>query len=102
VEQISNTGDFQFQSMDEETRARFKIAKGLNGKTYPHRLSLSASVDKGLFAYICDAYSENWRPYGPDHELKQCVVSPQTSLLSLSTGCCGSSCHRRHQGLHRT
>ena len=76
----------------------------------------------GLFAYICDAYSETWRPYGPDHELKQCVVScvtmtgprnewcmvsvssagPQTSLLSLSTDCRSSSCHRRHQGLHRT
>ncbi|CAI8024719.1 DNA polymerase subunit gamma-2, mitochondrial [Geodia barretti] len=82
VEQISNTGDSQFQRMDDETRARFKIAKGLDGRTYPHRLSLSASVDKGLFAYICDAYSETWRPYGPDHELKQCVVLRLHSCLS--------------------
>ena len=34
----------------------------------------------GLFAYICDAYSETWRPYGPDHELKQCVVSCVTMM----------------------
>ena len=67
VEHLSNRGDSQFLMADGETQAHlkvgflynhtkwfahllrflFQIAKGDNGKTYPHLLSLSANVDRG-------------------------------------------------------
>ena len=38
---------FQSQNTTRKKQFCFQIAKGLDGRTYPHRLSLSASVDKG-------------------------------------------------------
>lgn len=73
MESITNRGDGDLRRLAEQSEhlgSSLKRAKTESERTYPHVISTLAGADRGVLAYLCDAYSETWRPYGPKSDFR--------------------------------